>query len=689
MVGVDASYYLDQCLNENTEEPLKVALGGLPFCITARIEEDLQAAKDAGVKLLFIFNGLDYANKTPSGSESIETRRAHDEGWSHYMTGDPKATVSDLGKAEYPLDQVSRHFRRILCNNGVDFLVAPFSSSAQLAYLHNLGPGQAIDAVMASSDAFLFDIDKVILGINAKESTFTWLKKGDCESAVGNPLPHMFKDAQLMLGSTFLPPFPLLPRNATIRDSLNMLSRAPVLQLCNQYREDPNVASLDYADRYKKAIMTIRHHVVMTADGSIQPLDLEHAPGDVHAFVGQRLPDELFFYISRGLLAPQVPNWLTTGEVKILLPGGAIDCEPFRTFVVDQLNTLRLQPIKILAESLHFYYQGRSVAISTWTGREIIQKVKDIPPLREKASGWKVKESLMPSSKPIRTPTVLSCLRMLKNKDFASQSISKGPVDHPALRSQNEVVANVFWRFLHIRGFVDDQHQLTTWGSMLEAALSSIDGGPRKEEQVILAIELLRMGAFNTQSITGASVNPSDKSYEHKSYTNLLSKIACLGKIKHESVGYVGPLDRSLLTFAWQITFLRQALRDLVEATLCSLFLNGDASRDRDDWQELSQHLPFISDNGASLGIAVKVYLDALNDKIDIDGPLDVLKEKVKSQVKPYNWFSKIEGGTIHKSLDTAFKLFDAVYVAVQAGNKEIKDSATFKSANEWLAARR
>lgn len=689
VIGVDATYYLDQCLNENTEEPLKVALGGLPFCLTARIEEDIQAAKDAGIKLLFVFNGLDYVNKTPSGAESVETRRAHDEGWSHYMAGDPKATVADLGKADYPTGLVSRHFRKILFNNEVDFLTAPFSSLAQLSYLYSPGPGQAVDALMASSDAFLFDVDKVILSIDAKESTFTWLRKADCEGAVGNPQPHMFKDAQLMLGSSFLPPFPLLPRNASIRDALTMLSRAPLLQLCNLNREDPNLAALDYADRYKKAIMTIRHHVIMTVDGAIQPLDFEHAPGDVHAFVGQRLPDELFFYISRGLLGPQIPNWLTTGEIKVLLPGGAIDCEPFRQFVVDQLNTLRLQPIKILAESLHFYYQGRSVTVNTWTGREIVQKVKEIPPMREKASGWRVRESSMPGSKSGRTPSVLSCLRMLKDKDFASQSITKGRVDHLALSSQYEIIANVFWRFLHIRGFVDDKHQLTTWGLMLEAALTSIDGGSRKEEQAILAIELLRMGAFNTQSITGTNVNPSDKSFEHKSYTNLLSKIACLGRFKHEPVGYVGPLDRSLLTFAWEITHLRQALRDLVEAVLCSMLLNGDASRDRDDWPELSQHLPFVADNGAGLGIAVKVYLDALNDKADTDGPFDSLKEKVKSQAKPYNWFSKVEGGTIHKSLDTALKLFDAVYVAVQTGDKEVKDSATFKSANEWLAARR
>ncbi|KAJ9654349.1 hypothetical protein H2198_006580 [Neophaeococcomyces mojaviensis] len=691
VIGVDATYYLDQCLNENAEEPLKVALGGTPFCLTARIEEDLQAAKEAGVKLLFIFDGLDYVNKTPAGSESAESRKAHDDGWSHYLNGNPKATVSDFGKAEYPLDIVLRHFRKILSNNHVDYLVAPFSALAWLAYLYHTDQGQPVDAIMSSTDAFLFDVDKVVLGFDAKEQNFNWLKRSDCENQAGNPVSHLFRDAQLLLGSAFLPPFPPLQRgtNSNMRDALNLLSRAPTVpQLCYQYREDPAVAALDYADRYKKALMTIRHHVIITADGDVRPLDIEHAPGDVHAFVGQRLPDELFFYISRGLIAPQVPNWLTSGEIKLTLPGGVRDCEPYRRLVIDQLNVLRLQSVKLLAESLHFYYQNRDITQVSWNGRSVTQKVKEIAPLKEKTSQWKVQESIMTPSKSARVPTMLSCLRMLKDKEFAQKTITKGRVEHPALKSQNEILSNVFWRFLHVRGFVDDKHQLTSWGLMLEAALAAMDGGSRKEEQGILAVELLRLGALNTQSVTGANVPTSDKSYEHRTYTNLCSKIACLGRLKHETIGYVGPLDRDLLTFAREITSLRQSLRDLAETILVSMFLNGDALRDRDDWQELPTKLPFIGDNGSSLGIAVKSYFDALNEN-QAGTPLEELKEQVKSQQKPYNWFSKVESGTLTKSLDTAFKLFDAVYAAVKAGGKEVKDAHVFDDASEWLSKMR
>lgn len=37
------------------------------------------------------------------------------------------------------------------------------------------------------------------------------------------------------------------------------------------------------------------------------------------------------------------------------------------------------------------------------------------------------------------------------------------------------------------------------------------------------------------------------------------------------------------------VTAVRTALRDLIEAVLASMFLNGDVDRERDDWLVLPQ----------------------------------------------------------------------------------------------------
>ena len=141
-------------------------------------------------------------------------------------------------------------------------------------------------------------------------------------------------------------------------------------------------------------------------------------------------------------------------------------------------------------------------------------------------------------------------------------------------------------------------------------------------------------------------------------------------------MGFVGPLDRQLLTYAWKITAIRTSLRDLLETVITSMFLNGDIERERSDWTTLVQkyvfdncksagdtnkifRLPFASDNGSGLGIAVKTYLDAVNDESEIP---DTLKTTIKQQEGKYNWFQQLKGsGSLTKSLDQAWKIWDAV----------------------------
>ena len=165
------------------------------------------------------------------------------------------------------------------------------------------------------------------------------------------------------------------------------------------------------------------------------------------------------------------------------------------------------------------------------------------------------------------------------------------------MKSVDEVVVNAIFRFLQSRGYVDENHKLTTWGKALQTALVIAD-----EEQTVVGVEMLRLGLFTGNFATGTPVAKSgkstelshfladsstDKDYPRKVYTNLISKIACLGRIRHKPMGFVGPLDRQLLTFAWKITAVRRSVRDLLETVTTSMFLNGDVERERDDWTVL------------------------------------------------------------------------------------------------------
>lgn len=68
----------------------------------------------------------------------------------------------------------------------------------------------------------------------------------------------------------------------------------------------------------------------------------------------------------------------------------------------------------------------------------------------------------------------------------------------------------------------------------------------------------------------------------------LVSRVACLGKMHHQPRGYSGPLSRHMLSYYSVISTLQASLRDLVEMSVATMFLEGYIERVRDDWMDLS-----------------------------------------------------------------------------------------------------
>lgn len=93
------------------------------------------------------------------------------------------------------------------------------------------------------------------------------------------------------------------------------------------------------------------------------------------------------------------------------------------------------------------------------------------------------------------------------------------------LKTRHEVVSNAVWRFLQLRNFVDEKHQLTHWGKVLEASLAVL--GPNKdlEEAVFMAVELLRLKLLNPDTMfPGASGAPVHGSSTSRACINLSTR---------------------------------------------------------------------------------------------------------------------------------------------------------------------
>lgn len=88
-----------------------------------------------------------------------------------------------------------------------------------------------------------------------------------------------------------------------------------------------------------------------------------------------------------------------------------------------------------------------------------------------------------------------------------------------------DIISNVMWRFLQLRGYVDEKRQLTQWGRALETALSSLDSSEDLEEPTFLAVEMMRLGILNKndwfQNISGGGSRGSGE-FTHSTFSCVL-----------------------------------------------------------------------------------------------------------------------------------------------------------------------
>jgi hypothetical protein len=157
------------------------ALGGFPFALRSNIEKELQTFKNLGVGCVFVFNGLEFGKKDHLAATQPASR-SYDQAWELYdqqqadrvvdafsnagmittpligraslWTNPPPAmtpcspwsqqamilgNVTDYDYREPgtpPPETLYRFLQRILKQNGVSFMVAPYSAAAQVGQTH-------------------------------------------------------------------------------------------------------------------------------------------------------------------------------------------------------------------------------------------------------------------------------------------------------------------------------------------------------------------------------------------------------------------------------------------------------------------------------------------------------------------------------------------------------------------------
>lgn len=703
------------------------AIGGFPLSLIDQIEHDISAFKSLNITPLFVFDGLPVAISAvdkpftghSQGALNTNSAQKRAQAWEEYEKGRGDQAVKQFNQVGSSDLDYLQHGKRVLIeyfsSNDIEFAVAPYTSHAQLVYLHNEG---YIDAIYGAIDVLMYTaVEKLIVHIDTKTSSFTWLPKSQLLYNMG--VNHeQFVEACILVGCEVSPkPFPLVGQqlaatgghgnaSAPIKIALSIiLSPSPYATISGFV--DPSATPITYFERFQKAYAAIQYQPVFKDSGKTEPISAaEDTPSDIHEFIGQRLPDEIYFYIYHGLIGTELLDILTSGLLVELAPlDGGVNTQ-YRRFLQHLHVDVYPKSLSLLSQCLHRYYQHKPIKTVQWFDQNRETTINKAPQaLYHQVSSWKISESIY--SEGLKNADLLNILKPFyaevgakedEVNAFIESTIHKKPEGSAPTtvwkpHNPKEIAVNAVLRALQIAGLFTQDHHLTPWGKVIVKTLISTPDkfadDARFQEALTLALLLVKDGALNATALSPAIPGGPEKgSSEVQAHVLLLSRVATFISLNHKPSGFAGPLSHNILAFqsiVWKEIF---SYRGLIESNLISLLANGDADRlavKDEDWSHISSALPFLRVPNAATGVAAKSYFDKINSSnptsAEIPGVIKAAKSELTTMFK--------QAVDVLDDLSTAFALWDLVHAGVVEAETQGLISSTvasqFKSTGDWV----
>jgi hypothetical protein len=310
---------------------------------------------------------------------------------------------------------------------------------SQLIYLQR-HPKTYIHALFGPTDTLLYPgVDKVITSLDliSANPSFAFVSKRAILSDLGVS-EDQFLDIGILVGFDHSPPFPPTIHEQGLKATVDMVKyyksgHAAV----SAFADHPAVKSIQYTDIYARTRSMVKFSLVLSSEGAVIPLPLaitppahgHHShhptaadiPSDLNEIFTYRLPDEIYFYLSRGLLGPQALVWLTVGQIIENPPLDNGETTEYKRFVKEVITDGQTGPrataLALISSVCHNFWSNRKVTGVFWFEQQPPQHQKSVQhnspqtvQLAERVAGWNVTYSII--EEELRRQNVMSCSRM-------------------------------------------------------------------------------------------------------------------------------------------------------------------------------------------------------------------------------------------------------------------------------------
>ncbi|KAG0254453.1 hypothetical protein BG011_005778 [Mortierella polycephala] len=702
-LGIDGNVWLKKIVSMAASEQYLAGIGGTPSCMRKVIEKELEGFKAASIHPLFVFSGLALIRKDKPYVNDDAKIAKRNAAWDAVNSGKMELALSSWSTSYVHLPDLIHLVFRILKENNIDYIRAPYGAGAQLVYLER-NPKQIIHAVFAGSELLMFDVDRVITSIDFVKQTFSVISK----KAVLQDLmlsDDQFLDLCILAGFDHCPTFPpLSAEGAFAFKSIHELlqQHRTGFNAVKAYADSPQVKS-NYVDLFCRTRCAMRHQPILTDEGHIEPMNVAQAPSDIHEFIGYRLPEEVYYYISRGIITEATLNTMLCGYSAEFSPLCNGETMEYRTFLTTDIMKMKAQTLALMKAQLHSAYD-RKISIVYWfegnSAPEHVIKADSAPVSVEAISHWKSgKQSVEKELKKtgIASPDFSFCLRLVANASDASATVLADSAEKPAaLSTLADVQTRHLSKLLQLRSFITSSHAPSPYG---KAVLDAFKGQPSAstefQDPLVIALELVRASLLTSRPYSHNYTKKQVLSDEVATKAvRLIARTTSLISARFTGVkSWAGPLSRDLLAFNSINKVLTRNLRHLGEALLLEMLLVNECQKEALDFTELATHLPFAHEPSTVQGILVKEYLETLTLNAANNNTLN--KDQAVQQVEEHIGATSLSSLThsVKEELQRGFVFWSIVCEAVKslgASNAISKEAAQeFVEANNWVKSRK
>ncbi|KAJ1503650.1 hypothetical protein HMI55_003995 [Coelomomyces lativittatus] len=599
-LGIDAAYWIKRVLS-NLREPTLAAFGSChPFGLKDEIEKEIRWFREHRIQPFFVFPGLNVRKDHKPLTVEDTRPNKRNSAWEAYAKGQINSATAQWASAAPHLSEVFPFVMRWFHEWHVEFMRAPYSSWGQLVYLLHT-PNQSIHAIYAGTDVLIFDVDRIITQLDYEKETFLWVDK----LVLLNQLSltkDQFLDCCILAGFDWISTYgpltsdPVMPFNWT-----------SLLELMRQYRSgylvaqsfpDYNNNKARYLDLFCKTKCAVKHHLVMTFQGLVEPLEKSYAPSDLQDVFGPKLPDSYYYLLTQGVYSTGLLNSLLSKMILEYPPLCNGETSEFQS-LLSSLVSLRLLPFTLYLKDVPSFKRG-GFSLCYWYAptTELPAKLPLYPDLK-----WSITEPLLQNEIQRQGNSNLDfvfCLQACSNSP--SKTIGHG-CKH---MKKDQIIVDILFKLLELRGFVDAQHVPTALGQSYLTAITKKPKFSSFPVELFVVCELVKLGLVHGHPLS--RVYHDDELEEPvKTHICLLSRIACFLEPSQMTSPWQGPLNRDLLTYSSMIKFMARVLHSVTEALPTTLSMHVSQI----DYQ-LETQSPFFTNKTCLMGIWVYHYLISL-----------------------------------------------------------------------------